>query len=310
MIVILKWFLTGKTSEFEDTDDIIGPQTTILEIKGLVQMRFGFPANQIILIHKRLLENHETLESIGIRDARTAKDIILTVHAVRDEGLEAQNAVEGEIEDDGIMEFSHDDFALAMKMLGKDVPVSSERLKQVREHVPKSRPRFLDNPKPAPLPAATGESSEMKSATMEMFSNTVGLQRKDGVEDDFAIVYPGVSDSFQFWDLRLPESVDTKRIAQAGEIALELFFFGEFRHVEHKKFIALVQCMLEGQGIRPRFPLPPREAGCMYPLVGLPVVLSDSDAELLGSLVFAGFGTQSVSQSPQRKAQPGSCAQQ
>ena len=49
--------------------------------------------------------------------------------------------------------------------------------------------------------------------------------------------------------------------------------------------------MLEAKGFTSQlFPAAAREAGCMYPLIAVPVSMTEQEARRLGEAVFEGFG--------------------
>lgn len=309
----MKWFLTGKISTFDEADDILNKDTTIAELKGLIQIRFGFNVSEIVIIKDHLIENDASLESVGI--VGSPKDPILTAHVVRESELEPSNVDNG-----GINEYSHSDFILAMKMLGKPVPVSDERLIAMRVNAPRQRPAFLNTPgptastrmmdsdpanphrsKPPPPPSEmpgvpkSGGVPTYNPRTTEVFQIfdkvMYGL-RKVGVDEEFQLNYPGM-DPLPFWDMRVPDAYyHYERECHVSEICLELFYFGEFQAVKDKnKLIALVHQTIDSKaGVRVRTPLPLREAGCMYPLIAVPIVLNEVDAMVLGDMFFEDFG--------------------
>lgn len=335
MKVQVKWFLTGKISSFEEADDILGPQTSIAELKGLIQIRFGFHVSEIVLIKDHLLENDSTLEKIGL--VGSPKDPILTAHVIRESELEPSN-IKSET---SIEEYSHTDFILAMKMLGKPVPITDERLLAMRMNAPRQRPSFLNVPERHmahrgsggirqagdnssfslqrpdfhPMPGSKAASSPSPSTqevsqnrndgedsslrynpratqVYKIFENVLYGLRREGVDEEFQLPYPGM-DPLSFWDARVPDpSLQYERECEANEICLELFYFGEFKAVkDHQKLIALVHQTIDSKaGVRVRVPCRLREAGCMYPLIAVPIVLSEVDALVLGDRFFEDFG--------------------
>lgn len=330
MRVNLKWFLTGKVTPIEEPDDLLNPDSTLAELKGFIQIRFGFSAKEILLTQDHLLENAVTLKSLGITGQ--PNDPVLTAHVVREVELEASNLGQDDTtNDDALQEFSHADFILAMKMLGKDVPVPDARIVEMRERAPRQRPAFLNA---APIPGARGGAASNSSAPppgMPGFSGGGNVQvynpkntrvyqifqyveyglRKEGVDGEFAIVYPGF-EPFAFWDMRTPDPFESSldHLCEPGEVCLELFYFGEFAAIkDDTDFRALVRQSLESKvGVRLRTPAPVREAGCMYPLVAVPVVLHEMDAQELGDRFFEEFGTCKGVVPPQRGANDGAVA--
>lgn len=333
MKIGLKWFLTGNTTYFEESDSLIGPQTSMLELKGLIQIRFGYPAKEVVIIYKHLLENDVRLKDIGIVSQEAANQIVPTVHVVRSgakaekknaivEGGEIEDEVEDDDEDDeDVQFFTHEDFALAMRMIGKDVPVNPGRLEEVRAAPPRSRPTFL-NAVPAEsvgklatmapnvisggedIEATTKRSARDPHYTMkgsrihQIFAEMQYGLRALGAEDTYSIVYPGASEPFQYWDMRLPENALYQEEFcnnNQQEVCFELFFFGDCKEIFSgegaTKFNAVITQMLETKfGIKARTPVAPREAGCMYPLVAVAIVMTETEGMELGNAVFDEFG--------------------
>lgn len=308
MKVHVKWFLTGKISDIEDRDDILNPNSTIAELKGLLQIRFGFSAKEILLIKDHLLENNVTLRSVGI--VGQPNDPVLVAHVVRESELEASNiSVDDTSKDDDLQEFSHADFILAMKMLGKEVAVSDDRMVAMRLNAPRQRPAFLNTPQagasgpagalqpPPTMPGFRGGAVPVydprNTEAYKIFARVEYGLRKVGIDQALAVHYPGL-EPFAFWDIRPPDTLyySTANLCQTGELCLELFFFGEFAAIKDpEKFKALAKQTIESKaGVRLQTPLPLREAGCMYPLVSCPVVLHEMDAIELGKIVFEDFG--------------------
>ncbi|KAG5492992.1 hypothetical protein JKF63_01573 [Porcisia hertigi] len=312
MRVTLKWFLTGKCSVMEDSDAILSPDTTIAELKGLIQIRFGFSSKELLLMLDGLLENTTTLRSLGITGQQL--DPMLTAHVVRESELENNNLDQNNPAkgDDGLQEFSHADYILAMKMLGRDVPVPNDRLVAMRLNAPRQRPAFLDarlegedgttdlDPPHQPPPGMPGLTGRVvgiydpkQTEVHRIFSRVGHGPRRAGIDREFAIHCPGVDEPFPLWDVRTPDPfshVDGR--CSPGEVCLELFYFGEFNVVKDQAaFLLLVQQSLQSKaGVRLRTPLPLREAGCMYPLIAVPIVLHEMDARELGDIIFEDFG--------------------
>ncbi|KPA79018.1 hypothetical protein ABB37_05557 [Leptomonas pyrrhocoris] len=314
MKVHIKWFLTGKDTVIEDSDEILSPSSTIAELKGLIQIRFGFSSKELLLMRDHLLENSVTLRSLGITGSPS--DPVLTAHVVRESELEASNLDQDDTSlDDNLQEFSHADFILAMKMLGKEVAVTDDRLVAMRLNAPRQRPAFLNarkegegaeaaaNGTPKPPTGMPGFGGNVavydpkKTEVYQILANVHYGPRKEGVDSDYAITYPGVEEPFPFWDMRTPDVFSHLEVqCSPGELCVELFYFGEFAAVKDpESFLALVRQSLESKaGVRPRTPLPLREAGCMYPLIACPVVLHEMDAMELGDIFFEEFGKVSV----------------
>eukprot|EP00760_Papus_ankaliazontas_P007868 PhM_4_TR13570/c0_g1_i1/m.80297 len=294
MRITIKWFMSGNHDTFEDTDAIINPNTTMLEIKGFIQMRYMYPAKEIGLIYKHLLDNPVRLRDIGIVDQATADATVITAHLFRDEDTDLEPSNLGDEASQPIEEFTHEDFALAMAILGKDVPVMPERLKEMRESAPKERPAFLNKAPAAAPPTSTAtagapRSSDLVARLQDIYRNFRYGPRAEGVEKELALQYPGVEEPYEYWDMRLPESA-VQNIT-GNDIALEMFFFGEFKLLDSKKFPVLVQQFLGAKfGYRCLVPVPAREAGCMYPLVAVVIVMDAADAQTLSEKLFVDFG--------------------
>ena len=358
MKVFVKWVLTGNISEFEEKDDLLGPQTSILELKGFIQIKFGFAAKDIVLIYQHLLENHRTLREIGIVDQDSATRHVLTAHIIRSGAkLEKSKNLDGTDDDhkddddddtthdDDLQFFTHEDFILAMKMLGKDVPVSSDRISQVRAAAPRSRPAFLNTVKaptpaqqqqqppaftgggltlqqeiaiqapsssgpPAPESNAAQQYHPRQTRLHQIFARSEYGLRKEHAEAEFAIHYPSVADPYQYWDMRLPEKPELQdELCSINEVCLELFFFGEHKFLVSEKFLSLVRQLLETKlGLKVRTPRPAREAGCMYPLVAVAIVVTELEGTELGHALFEDFGTAPPSQYAEQHQQSGAVA--
>lgn len=325
MKVSIKWFLTGKVTPVEDNDEILSPKTTIAELKGLIQLRYGFSAREILILKDHLLENSATLESAGITG--TATDPVLTAHVVRESELDVANAEQDDTtNDDNLQEFSHADFILAMKMLGKEVPVSDSRLLELRAKAPRRRPDFLNDTSTSQVEGDEGDSGSIplpppgmpgipagpiatynprRTEVYRMFAKVMYGLRREGVDNALAVQCPDVPEPFPFWDVRTPDSFsNVEQHCGVGEICLEAFYFGEFAAVkDQSRFMAVVQYTLETKvGIRPRTPLPLREAGCMYPLIACPIIVPELDATDLGEYVFEDFGKPRKQHAPAHKS--------
>ena len=330
MRILLKWFMTGNISPLEEEDALLGPQTTIWEVKGLVQGHYTYAATNLILIHNRtLLENHETLaDCAGIVDHATAESNVLTIHMLSDEELEGDDIDDpSQTTDTAIHEYKHEDFAKVAAMLGREVPVAPKRVAQVRQEAPRARPAFLNKPttasydgtalappahhddeheqqhhhaeagaaaaaapeaeEPADVPPPPPDASQPRSA-IEIFRTGYHGLRREGVDKDLQLAYPGVAEPFTFWDCR-PCEVEG-RAANPEDVRLDLFFFGEIKGVDSHRFAAMAVELLKQRGYKVSISGSIREAGCMYPLIAVPVSLPDAEAQQLGNYVFEHFG--------------------
>jgi hypothetical protein len=337
MRIQIKWLLTGNVTPLTEQDDLLGPNTSILEVKGLIQGMFGFPAKDILLVCNHVLENHSRLRDVGIVDQNSADRIILTAHVVRSDSLEGKNpVVEGKEEaeeddgdDNGIMEFTHEDMIMAMRMLGKEVPVGEDRLAELRSNAPRAAPEFVrrkaqqhevaspkyDETPPVPTASASSEPSSQtakepvepqreqkrtenvdpssSASYRELVSVLQNMKhglRREGVDQELAIKYPTVKEPYAYWDFRLPADHTLQHGCGAGNIVVELFFFGEYDVLDKAKFQQLVVALLDREGVRSKAVGSVREAGCMYPLVAVPLLVSVVDGWALGRRVFESFG--------------------
>ena len=332
MRVNLKWFLTGNVTPLEERDELLGPQTTMLEVKGLIQLKYTYPAkNMLVIVNRALRENEDTLRSVGIVDQASAdaSEHFLTVHVLSGAELEGASGDDDEEETgSSIHEFSHEDFIKASRMLGRDLPVSKQRAAEVRANAPRARPAFVDA-KPAPAPAASAPSDQPPTRTTghEFSTEPVALGslppmevaaparaassssndsqvrriltnvwyglRREHLEKEWALTYPGVTDTFDFWDLRLNME---RHAVPEGHICVELFYFGDIKAVENSKFQAIAVEAMQRRGFRVTPIGRIREAGCMYPLIAMPIVMPEAEAMQLGDAVFERWG-----QKPQAK---------
>jgi hypothetical protein len=221
--------------------------------------------------------------------------------------LEGEDELEG---DDRLEEFSHQDYAKACKMLGRTVPVAFERQEDIKKNVPRARPAFLNKPAEpvlgapsaaAPRAAAPAASAggvvgaATESRIFVIYRNSIYGMRADNAEDTYALTYPGQPEAFQYWDLRLAEG--PQHPVNAGDICLELFFFGELKGVSNAKFGELSIELLHQKGFKATACGPVREAGCMYPLIAVPISVSEDEATNLGQTLFDDFGNDSYTPS-------------
>ena len=310
MKILLRWFLTGNVSPLEEDDSLLGPQTTIWEVKGLVQGRYTYPAKNLIIIYNRnLLENHETLAGgAGIVNHETALSNVLTIHMLSDEELEGDSIDDDGKDDFSIHEFKHEDFQKVAAMLGRHVPVAPQRMEAAKHDAPRTRPAFLNKPlapDAPPVPPPTGGAEDDADAgaaaapppppaasapktALDIFRTGYHGLRAEGADKAFALSYPGVDDPYTFWDCR-PCEVEG-RAASPDDIRLDLFFFGDIAKVSSHKFSAMAVEMLRQRGFKVDVSGSIREAGCMYPLIAVPISLPDAEAMQLGHAVFEHFG--------------------
>lgn len=319
MKITLKWFSTGKITPLTEDDEILNGDTTIAEVKALIQIRFGFPAKEVLLLRDGLLENHVTLRSVGLTEH--SEDVCLTAHVIHASELEsgekmccndtAHSGDNDNDDDDGrLHEFSHADFLLAMRMIGKEVAVPNDRLVRMRMNAPRQRPALLglsqrtsvsrepllSPSRPLRAGAQAGGGYDPRSSELyQILANMRHGKRRKDAEHVFSVHYPGVADPFNLWDLRpceLNTLSEKEQTLHPGELCVELFYFGEFSAITDKdKFSAIARHVLEAQaGVRVVRSFALREAGCIYPLVGLGLVLHEMDVRELGERVFEDFG--------------------
>ena len=91
MKIRITWLATGAVLDLQESDSILGPQTTFLEIKGFIKMRYGFKPQQLLLVCDQVLcEDDETLKQYGIVSTETAEKKIIGCHVFSTEEAEKE----------------------------------------------------------------------------------------------------------------------------------------------------------------------------------------------------------------------------
>lgn len=106
MKIFIEWIATGATANFEEDDSIIGPQTTFLEVKGFIRMRYGFRPQQLLLVcNQTLAEDDESLKKYGIVDSATAQAMPIGCHVFSlEEAAQEEQDMQAELEAEGKLE--------------------------------------------------------------------------------------------------------------------------------------------------------------------------------------------------------------
>jgi hypothetical protein len=133
----------------------------------------------------------------------------------------------------------------------------------------------------------------------------------------FAVDFPGSKEPFTLWDMRpsgptLLAAAASSDGAYAGPLVMELFYFGEFQPIagrerEFGRQVEQVLALRGFDGFRVHYFPPPRlsngaggggtdsgirEAGCMYPLVAVPLEApSVPELARLSCAIFEDFGS-------------------
>lgn len=148
MKIRITWLATGAVLDLQESDDIIGPQTTFLEIKGFIQMRYGFRPQQLLLVCDQVLaEDEETLKQFGIVSTETADRKVIGCHVFSMEEAEKEQR---ELEQDKANE---------AEQKKRDAKKADERKKQKEEG------GDTESNNNTSSVAGTEESGEQKSKT-------------------------------------------------------------------------------------------------------------------------------------------------
>eukprot|EP01062_Namystynia_karyoxenos_P059219 TRINITY_DN50663_c0_g1_i1.p1 TRINITY_DN50663_c0_g1~~TRINITY_DN50663_c0_g1_i1.p1 ORF type:complete len:333 (+),score=113.18 TRINITY_DN50663_c0_g1_i1:83-1081(+) len=323
---------TEQTGDLEESDDVLGPDTTWLDVKGLIKMWTGEPmSKQVLFVNGDEVSDHQTLEDTGLtcQEACDKAKVVLTL-----------------VEEGGSpVEFSHEDFLKAQRLAGKGVPVTAEqqREEEVRRErryaqvkakaAPRARPAALDARQKAAAPKQ-GEGS-VKTILEKCWHG----MRREGVDKKFQVSQKGITqdkdhegnptEPFEYWDLRLMEDPEMRDRHGPGEVVCELFYFGfhmpgsksstgkPYPYItDPEEFKERIAKAFAKHGL----PVPDmegklRDAGCLYPLVAVPARMSEADAMTLGHALFEDFGKKPRGDSNQQggsgqKGGGGGCAQQ
>eukprot|EP01060_Flectonema_neradi_P007195 TRINITY_DN149_c4_g1_i2.p1 TRINITY_DN149_c4_g1~~TRINITY_DN149_c4_g1_i2.p1 ORF type:complete len:448 (+),score=115.42 TRINITY_DN149_c4_g1_i2:97-1440(+) len=132
-----------------------------------------------------------------------------------------------------------------------------------------------------------------KSEVLEAFTKMHHGRRRDDAEKRLQVTGKPDLEDLEFWDLRacaedLPTGDD--------QLALEVFYFGEMEDAgDLNTFKVNMIEKLARRGISGIVaPITPKEAGCMYPLIGIPIIIPWKQALRFGNLVFHDFGTEQI----------------
>lgn len=91
MKIRITWLATSAVLDLQESDSILGPQTTFLEIKGFIKMRYGFKPQQLLLVCDQVLcEDDETLKQYGIVSTETAEKKVIGCHVFSMEEAEKE----------------------------------------------------------------------------------------------------------------------------------------------------------------------------------------------------------------------------
>ena len=290
MRVTIYWPETHSRGDLEEHDELLGPESTVLDIKGLIQIWTGESVRKMVLcLNGKIVENNQLLRDVGIRSQEDAdqKEFSLILEADDDEN------------DEG--EFTHEAYIKALMATGKRVSVTKEnqhaeeKLREAnarriteRRAPPRLRPSKLNTVPPVKV------NKHSNNRIYDIYEKAKYGMREENIEKQLAIKMTD-GEVFDFWDLRIAEEVDLRqRCDSSYEIVLEIFYFGEFKKITIPDFFkSLVQdklrkcvgidlCIMEDEKLR--------DAGCLYPLVAMAICLTYEDAETLGKTVFQHFG--------------------
>ena len=283
------WTDTDEEGFLDECDDILGPDTTILDMKGLIKMwtEESIP-HQILVFRGAVCENGTTLRDLGIVTQADADEYRFSL------------ILESEEDSNNTTEFSHEDFIRARKAQGYTVPVTKKTVHEeevrrealAQKHKARHRPAKLQEPQTTEKPDGCEDTSEV----YQIYQDCKYGVRREGVEERLAIqTGPTKESAYDFWDLRLPENMPVrKQCDRASEMVIEIFYFGDLDKVTEPDYFK--SCVAKALYSRldvniECMDLPLRDAGCMYPLIALHCKISHEDATALGNSVFEHFGT-------------------
>eukprot|EP01060_Flectonema_neradi_P021104 TRINITY_DN2861_c3_g1_i1.p1 TRINITY_DN2861_c3_g1~~TRINITY_DN2861_c3_g1_i1.p1 ORF type:complete len:315 (+),score=50.45 TRINITY_DN2861_c3_g1_i1:68-1012(+) len=291
MRVTIYWPETHSRGDLEEHDELLGPESTILDVKGLIQIWTGESVRKMVLtLNGEVAENNQTLEEIGIRSQSDADKCEFSLLLEQDDDENHEG------------EFTHEAYIKALLATGKRASVTKEtqhaeeKLREANARRIKER-RAPPSVRPSRLNVVPEDNMDKQICTdhriYEIFEKAKYGRREEGVDAEYAVTMDG--EKFDFWDLRIAEDVNLRHRCDTNkEIVLEIFYFGEFKKVKIPDFFkSLVQdkirksvgidfCIMENEKLR--------DAGCLYPLIAMPIRLSYENAETLGKTVFEHFG--------------------
>eukprot|EP01063_Lacrimia_lanifica_P025278 TRINITY_DN33055_c0_g1_i1.p2 TRINITY_DN33055_c0_g1~~TRINITY_DN33055_c0_g1_i1.p2 ORF type:complete len:328 (+),score=102.63 TRINITY_DN33055_c0_g1_i1:57-1040(+) len=302
MRVTLYWCDNDTTGTLEEDDAILNAESTIRDIKGLIKLASGESMRrQIILMEGEVCGNETTLSEWGVdsQEAADARPFTLVIED-GEEDHDDPFAMTGEM--------SHEQYIRAQRAMGMRASVTQEtehqemlRREAIAQRVkPRARPSALlaSMPDPDPAPPTPANPHLVTTDTSQVYQTFIkgkyGM-RVEGVEEKLKVrTGPGKDDEYEYWDLRLVEDTSLRgRCDRSCEIVLEIFYFGEIKKCgSHERFKDLILKALARYGFEPEFlrTADLRDAGCMYPLIAVPIVMSHREADRLGHMVFEHFG--------------------
>ncbi|KAJ9458704.1 hypothetical protein DIPPA_16871 [Diplonema papillatum] len=297
MRLTINWPEAEKTGELNERDDVLNPESTMLDVKGLIHMWTGQSVgSQVICVGDRVAEEFDTLAALGIT-SQAAADAAPLVLMLNTSGPPAGGGA-AEAEGRG-GEFTHEEFVKVKRALGHLPPVTQETRHEEEKRREALARRFKEGAKPprARPQMLQGEQTKEetnadKSKVYELFEKGLYGIRAENVNETLSVCLG--KETYEYWDLRLPETLPLRSACdRTDEIVLEIFYFGEMKEVPSQDaFKDKVRAALSGKaGVRATMLQHPlRDAGCMYPLIAMPIVVSHADAERLGQTVFEHFG--------------------
>ena len=130
-----------------------------------------------------------------------------------------------------------------------------------------------------------------KEGLLSVFEKCQHGKRRDDMDKKLAAMGNPELEDLDFWDLR-----GSSEELPCGEdqVAIEIFYFGEMEETgDPNTFKVHVIDRLRKVGVTGAVaPVPFKEAGCMYPLIGIPMILPWTEALKLGNFVFEDFGVE------------------
>ena len=137
-------------------------------------------------------------------------------------------------------------------------------------------------------------------------------KRREDVDKRLSVTGKPDLEDLEFWDLRAC-SEDLK--TGDNQVPLEVFYFGEMEDAgDLNTFKVNMIEKLSRRGIAGIVaPITPKEAGCMYPLIGIPIIIPWKQALRFGNLVFEDFGIEQIEKKEHGaddSEKKGGCAQQ
>eukprot|EP01061_Rhynchopus_euleeides_P000652 TRINITY_DN10465_c0_g1_i1.p1 TRINITY_DN10465_c0_g1~~TRINITY_DN10465_c0_g1_i1.p1 ORF type:complete len:321 (+),score=126.06 TRINITY_DN10465_c0_g1_i1:34-963(+) len=303
MRVRIVWTDTDEDGYLDECDQVLGPDTSILDLKGLIKMWTDESvSDQVLVFDGKPCENASTFRELGLLTQADADSKHFSLMLEEDADTADPNG-----------EFTHEEFIRAKKAIGQHVPVTKETLHQeevrreafAQKHFSRARPSKLQ------APQKPDETEDDTSEVFDIFQKCKYGMRAEDMDSTLAIqVGSGEEGKFDFWDLRLPEDLEMrKRCERSKEMVMEIFYFGDIDTVKDEaQFKECVTRKVQEQLGLSIDPMAEklRDAGCMYPLIALHIIVSHSAARKLGMAIFEHFGTPP----PERSKAAGKTGQQ